>query len=229
MNPTRGMFTGLCLSIAVLTAPPLQAQDSAQRSVDVVIDASGRLVPARPRGAPDALWKYWADPVGNRIVRSDGRSLMVEELIAELKAPYGLGFDASTQSLIWTSSGDGVVQTYSLGGRALSTLTTSFDDPPAIELPHEGGRQAITVVGSDIVRVTVDELSDAVDTEVLMSLDATDIVHGLAIDTQSGQLYVGNAVGMMAYKLDLADRTVSRLTYTDHVPPVPDLDEGDLQ
>jgi DNA-binding beta-propeller fold protein YncE len=209
---------------------PAYAQDTAHRTVDVIADDSGRLLPApRPRGiVVDPAQHYWADPAGNRIVRSDPGGMLDEVIAAGLNVPYGLGFDSATQSFVWTSSGDEVVQKLVLADHRVSNLTTSFDDPPAIEIAQEGGKQAITVVDSDVVRVSVDEISDETRTEVLLSLGSAEIVHGLALDAEAGHLYVGNAVGMMAYKIDLADNTISRLTFTDHVAPIPDADAGEL-
>jgi hypothetical protein len=232
MNPTIRLLIMLCLTLP--SAMPGQARQppqlNAHRSVDVFADDSGRLRPAlSTRGIiADGALQYWADPTGNRILRADPGGLSPQEVASGLNTPYGLGFDAVTQSFIWTSSGDAVVQKLALASGAVSALNSSFDDPPAIEIEHEGGKQAITVVGSDVVRVTVDDISDETTTEVLLSLGGDEVIHGLALDTEAGQVFVGNAVGMMAYKIDLADQAISRLTFTDHVPPTPDLDEGEL-
>jgi hypothetical protein len=230
MQPTslRSLLFGL--SLLALDALPAYAQDNLHRSVDVIADGAGRLLPAPgPRGIiVDTAQHYWADPAGNRIVRSDPGAMLDEVIASGLNTPYGLGFDTATQSFVWTSSGDELVQKLALADHAVRSLNTSFDDPPAIEIAQEGGKQAITVVDSDVVRVSVDEVSDETRTEVLLSLGSAEVIHGLALDAEAGHLFVGNAVGMMAYRIDLADNTVSRLTFTDHVEPIPDADAGDL-
>lgn len=235
MNPTVRLYITLCLAMALPAASLSHAQQRPQlnthRSVEVLVQPSGQLRPALGGSdtTVDGALHYWADPTGNRILRADASGMHEEEVVGGLNIPYGLGFDTSTQSFIWTSSGDAVVQKLALATGALTVLNSSFDDPPAIEIEHEGGKQAITVVGSDVVRVTVDDVSDEATTEVLLSLNANEVIHGLALDAEAGQIFVGNGVGMMAYKVNLSDRTISPLTFTDHVPPTPDLDEGDVQ
>jgi len=207
------------------------ARGLSHRSVDVSPDSTGRL---RPAGVlSDTLiataQRYWADPSANAILRSDSSGQQIEAIAGGLNLPYGLGFDVEAQSFLWTSSGDETVQKLVAGAHDVTTLQTSFGDPPALEIPHEGGKQAITVVGEEVVRVTEDAMTGDIATEVLMHVDAVDGVHGLALDADARLLYVGNAVGMMAYRLDLANNTATRLTFTDHVPPVADPDEGEPQ
>lgn len=228
--------SALHVSCAVLVLMSLSpwvhaARGLSHRSVDVSVDTAGRL---RPAGAESddivvGALRYWADPSANTILRSDARGQQVEEIAGGLNAPYGLGFDVEAQRFLWTSSGDETVQTLAAGARDVKTLQTSFDDPPALEIPHEGGKQAIAVVGDQVVRVTEDATTGDIATETLMRIDVVDGVHGLALDADARLLYVGNAVGMMAYRLDLADNTATRLTFTDHVPPVADPDEGEPQ
>lgn len=207
------------------------ASELSHRSVDISTDTAGRLWPsgAASDGIVAGAQRYWADPSANTILRSDALGQQVEEIAGGLNAPYGLGFDAETQRFVWTSSGDETVQMLAAGAREVKTLQTSFDDPPVLEIPHEGGKQAITVVDDQLVRVTEDAITGAIATETLMRIDAADGVHGLALDADGRLLYVGNAVGMMAYRLNLADNTATRLIFTDHVPPVADPEEGEPQ
>jgi hypothetical protein len=232
MKPTCLTLKLLSVTLGALIALPAMAQQSLHRSVEVVADAaSGRLIPVDGGGAiaVDSARRYWADPEQNKILRGDAQGLVIDEVASGLNVPYGLGFDNATQSLVWTSSGDEAMQTLALSGGEVRTLNTNFDDPPAIEIAHEGGKQAITVVEGDVVRVTVDEITGVTTTEVLMSLSPSETVHGLAMDADAGALYVGNAVGMATYKISLREQTVARLTFTDHVEPTPDSDEGELQ
>jgi DNA-binding beta-propeller fold protein YncE len=232
MKPTCLSSKFLSVTLGALIALPGIAQQAAHRTVEVIADSSsGRLIPADGGGtiAVDSAQRYWADPEQNKILRGDAQGLVIDEVASGLNVPYGLGFDNATQSLVWTSSGDEAMQTLALSGAEVRTLNTNFDDPPVIEIAHEGGKQAITVVEGDVVRVTVDEITGVTTTEVLMSLSPSETVHGLAMDADAGALYVGNAVGMATYKISLREQTVARLTFTDHVEPTPDSDEGELQ
>lgn len=219
------------LLLAALAGLPAYAQDPVHRSVEVAADASGSLrpVPLTHDGGDAATLRYWADPHTHRILRSSAHSLDTETVATDLHTPYGLGFDAETQSFLWTSSGDETVQKLVAGRSDVVTLQTSFEQPPTLDIAREGGKQAITLDGSTIVRVTEDGMSGEVTTEVLTRIRTFDGMLGLALDADTGNLYIGNAVGMMAYKLRLADNALSRLTYTDNAPPLPDADEGEPQ
>jgi DNA-binding beta-propeller fold protein YncE len=215
-RPTR--LSALCL-LATL-AMSAAAQDG-QRTVDVRVDpVSGRVVP----DDSGAGLHYWADPTRNAIVRQDPSALTDEVLTDGLNVPYGLSYDRDTQTLIWTSSGDETMQAMPLTGGEVRALNSSFEDPPVIELPYEGGKQAITVLDGAVVRVTVDAQTDARYDEVLYALPAGATTVGLALDAQTNQLYVGNAVGMAAYKIDIVSGRADTLTFTDHVAPIPDLE-----
>lgn len=234
MDTTYLRHAGCAVLLCVLGSMPVQAArpiQPAQRSVDVWADAAGQLRPARvlPGDPAPTCLRYWADPSANAILRRDPQSGQIEPIASGLNTPYGLGFDVTTQSFVWTSSGDEAVQKLAAGATAATTLTSNFDQPPALELPREGGRQAITLVGSDIVRVTEDAQSGEVTTEVLMRVESPEAVHGLALDAEAGVLYIGNAVGMMAHRLRLSDNSAMLLTFTDHVPPVADPDLGEPQ
>jgi hypothetical protein len=229
MNWICRLITTCCFFLAVFDAPVARAQYSLHRTVDLRADLiASRLTPIGDAGGrpfPIAL-HYWADPTANRILRSDALGLNIEEIAVDPNAPYGLGFDADTQNFLWTSSGDETVRKLRSGAHEPVTLISSFEDPPAIELEREGGKQAITVVGNQVVRVTEDGISSEAVTEVLMSVDSSETIVGLALDAETGTLYVGNSVGMLSYKLRLSDNAVGRLTFTDHVPPTPDPEDA---
>jgi hypothetical protein len=199
------------------------------RTADLWADATGRLRPARVLvGDPSPQFlRYWADPAANKILRSDAQGGQVEEVAAGLNVPYGLGFDVTAQSFVWTSSGDEAVQKLSAGTQTVATLASNFDQPPVLELASEGDRQAITLVGNEIVRVTENAQSGETSVQVLMQVESPEAVHGLALDAEAGTLYIGNAVGMMAQRLRLSDNSAVQLTFTDHTPPVADPDEGE--
>jgi hypothetical protein len=231
MNRSRFTRHALALAACAVFAAQAQAQDSGQRTVDFAIDAaSGRLMPVNDSTIDlPAQVRFWADPARQTIVRKDANALAPQDIAAGLNLPYGLGFDRDTQTLIWTSSGDEVMQVMALNGGEVRALTSSFDDPPAIEIAHEGGKQAIALLDGAVVRVTVDAQTDARTDEVLFTLPAGESAIGLALDAQNNQVYLGNAVGMAAYKIDLNQGVATRLAYTDHVTPVPDADVGEPQ
>jgi hypothetical protein len=178
-------------------------------------------------GQPVSSDRYWADPTTSNILRADACGAEPGVVAEGLNIPYGLAYDDSTQSLIWTSSGDGVVQKLVLGSTFVENLLTSFDTPPAIET--ERNKQAITVLGNDVVQITRNPETGEETSKVLMSVNAAEPVHGMAMDAKTRQLYLGNAVGMMSYKLSLADNAVTRLTFTDHNDANPVLVAGDIK
>jgi hypothetical protein len=223
MNTMHSTLRLAALTLGVLLACAAAAQDSGQRSVDLAIDSvSGRLIPND--GSSLDRVRFWADPERNTIVRQDANGGAATDAASGLNVPYGLGYDAGAELLIWTSSGDEVMQVMPLAGGDVRALTTSFDDPPVIELPYEGGKQAIAFVDGAVVRVTVDAHTDAQHNEVLYTPALGEAIIGLALDTQTNQVYVGNAVGMAARKIDLASGAVATLIFTDHVAPIPDRD-----
>ena len=221
MNTRRVSVPLSALTLGLLLTGAPVAQDG-QRTVDVVVDAaSGRVL---PDGGIGVGVRYWADPARNAIVRQDASSSTDHVLVESLSMPYGLGFDGDTQTLIWTSSGEEIMQAMPVAGGEVRALTSNFEDPPVLELPYEGGKQAITVLDGAVVRVTVDAQTDARYDEVLYALPDSVSVVGLALDTQTNRLYVGNAVGMAAYTVDMTTGQAGALVFTDHVAPIPDRD-----
>lgn len=218
----------LFASTLLLAACALPAQESAHRSVELVADAAGQLrqMPQGPQ--PANTLRYWTDAAGGRLLRAGAHTLDAEVVAAGLETPYGLGFDAGAQRFVWTSSGAATVQVLASGRGEVRTLQTSFEQPASLELAQESGRQALSLDGERVLRVSEDALSGETRRDILATLPAGTAPHGLALDAQAGVLYIGNAVGMMVFRLDLADGRLQALSYTDHAPPVADADAGDL-
>lgn len=216
----------------LLAAPAFAARPAPQgehRSVEVVADAAGRLRPA-PSDNNDfaAAQRYWTDPQAGTLLRGHAHTLDAEVVAAQLDTPYGLGFDAEAQRFLWTSSGAAAVQTLAYGQSEVRSLQSSFEQPATLEMAQESGRQALSLDGDRVVRVSEDAISGATTTEVLAQLEPGLAPHGLALDAEAGVVYVGNAVGMMVYRLRLADNRLERLAYVDNAPPVADLDPEEL-
>lgn len=215
--------------ILLLAAAALPAQQTAHRSVELVVDTAGRLQPTPREPQPSATQRYWTDAQAGSLLRADAHTLDAQVLAADLDTPYGLGFDAETQHFVWTSSGAAAVQVLACGRSDVRTLPTSFEQPATLELAQEGARQALSLDGDRLLRVSEDALSGETRSEVLATLPPGSAAHGLALDAQAGVLYVGNAVGMMVFRLGLDDGRLQPLSYTDNAPPVADPDLGDLQ
>lgn len=188
-------------------------------SVVLGVNDSGRGLPPGSTGATGTK-RYWADHVAQAIRRSNLDGSGVEDLASGLAQPYGLSFDSATNTLLWTSSGDEVVQRLGLDGGRPSVLPCEFEAPYTIVLDNEWGHTAYALDGTDVVRVTESADGTNETREVLLTLSAVETLHGLALDTQSGLLYLGDASGQMTRRLRLADRSVEPLLYVEEGFPL---------
>jgi hypothetical protein len=216
----------LALGGSILASLPTQAQ-KAIRSVVVAVDSAGRLLPpdSTDLPAPNAK-RYWADTPSNSIRRSNLDGSGVEEVASGLNVPYGLSFDAGTGSLLWTSSGDEVVQRLG-GGSGPAVLPSSFEEPFAIVLELEGQRIAYALLEGEIVRVTQTSGSETEQIETLTQFGSVFAgLHGLALDEAAGILYLGDLNGMMTQRLRLSDGRVDSLLFVEEpFPGQPILEE----
>lgn len=184
------------------------------RSVIVSVDPAGRVMPG---GSGGTSKRYWADIPTNSIRRSNLDGSAVEDVVTGLNVPYGLSFDPAAGAFLWTSSGDEAVQKLATDGGKPAVLQSEFEEPFVIEIPAEEGRQsAYAVLDGMIVKITRLDNSETDQIDVLMRFDpASQPVHGLALDANSGVLYVGNLNGMMTQRIRLADNQVETLSYVE--------------
>jgi hypothetical protein len=211
----RAIAAGLVLCLVA----PLSAQQADLRSVVVATTAP------RPLGRtllPPLVTtsRYSTDYSNNAIKRSSLDGSVVEVLVADVKGPYGLSFDADSRQLLWTSSVDEVVQTAPVSGGAAVTLPSSFEEGYAVALV-EGDRKVVYGVdGSQVVKLSEDPQTGTVTRDVLLDLISPDLVHGLAVSADGTAVYLGDEAGQMSQKLSLATRTVTPLVFEGPAPQV---------
>lgn len=206
-----------CLGLFLIVTAAAQQPDPRAVVVVVESDPSGRIAPQR----------YWADHDRNAIRRSNLDGSGVEDVVAGLRGPYGLGFDPAARLFVWTNSDDEVVQAASPDGFAPTVLASSFEDSFALVTRTEESEVAYAVDGGELVKLTQDRRTGAEQREVLVRLEASDSVHGLALSPDGSALYLGDAVGQMSWKVRLADRVMEAIAFTGGPPPVPDPDGSD--
>jgi hypothetical protein len=201
---SRPRLTRLLACLAwFLAALPALGQDS--RSVTVPSDPAARK-PART---------CWADFLGAAI-RCSNLDGSAETVVAAASGPYGLAFDPATGYLIWTSSGDEVVQAAPADGSGkIVTLEGSFEEGYAILLPEGDARTVYGVAENQVVQITQDRNTGDEKRVVLLELPSPDAVHGLALSPDHATLYLGDADGRMSQKLGLGDLRVEPLVFTD--------------
>lgn len=185
--------------------------------------------------------RYWADYAGNAVWRSNLDGSQVE-LAYSVNGPYGIAYDPATGQLIWTSSTDETVQAASPGGGSVVTLQSSFEESSAIAFKASGMAEAATalpataatagmaagmataspttslsysVIGSEVVKLTQDIYTGAEEREVLLTLSSPDEVQGLTLSADNASLYLGDSVGRMSRKLNIATHGVEWLVFDD--------------
>ncbi len=211
---------GVCLLGALAVCAPtcqVSAQD-APRTVLLGSTAAGRF--AAPGSTTDlpGLQRYFTDYAGNAVRRSQLDGSNVTTLVDGVSGPYGLAFDADAQRLVWTSSGDEVVQSAAPDGSGNTVLESSFEENYPL-VTSEGELQvAYFVEGSELVKLSVDAQGNE-ERRVLLFLPAPESLHGLALGPLHDVLYLGDANGMMTRRLRLADASVAYLDYVETQPP----------
>lgn len=181
--------------------------------------------------------RYWADYAGNAIWRSNLDGSQVE-LVHSVNGPYGIGYDPAAGTLIWTSSTDETVQAAAVGGSVM-TLTSSFEEYFAIAWKASGQTATATatsmksktaemaapssttslsysVIGNEVVKLTEDINTGAEQREVLLTLSSPDEVRGLTLSADGTALYLGDPVGRMSRKLNIATHAVEWLVFDDY-------------
>lgn len=186
---------------AVIVTPPATAKAAAQRA------------PATPK-------RYWADYAGKAIRRSNLDGSNIETLATGVQGPYGTSYDPETGYVLWTSSGDEVVQMAPANGvtGSSTTLNSSFEEYFAITVPGSDVNVAYAVMNGQVVRITQNRTTGAEQTEVLMTLPSPDQVRGLALTPDKASLYLGDSAGRMTQKLNLTNRQVIQLVYDNSAP-----------
>lgn len=149
-------------------------------------------------------------------------STRAETVVAGLGTPYGIGYDSAAGSLLWTSSDDEVVRAASVDGRRVQDLPSSFEDEFAVVTRRGGLDLAYAVIDGAVMRLTRNRLTGEERQETLVPLAAPKAVRGLALSADGRALYLGDEVGRMAWRLSLATRSLSPLSYREGVaPPTP--------
>jgi len=182
------------LLINPLVTSLVHAQSGVNRSVEVIVDATGKLIKAPSNSPSSAVWSYWADPVSNKILRAHPDGTGTQDVLVNLNTPYGLGFDSDTQSFIWTNSGNdggddsedsdddesGVVQKLKYGQSVASNLISSFVEPFTIEVNRNdrifgGGFEEVDLLNYPLPKEAITLIANTVVcvTENAISSDTT--------------------------------------------------------
>jgi hypothetical protein len=184
----------------------------------VVKPSAAKATKARGVRSPRGAKRYWADYDGNAVLRSNLDGSEVEIVTSNVQGPYGISYDQTTDSLLWTSAGDEVVQMASAsdsenGTATVITLNSSFEDYFAIIINGPEHNIAYGVEGGQVVKVTQNRNTGTEQREVLLTLSSPDAVRGLALTPDHTALYLGDSVGRMSQRLNLATRQVQSLVY----------------
>lgn len=163
---------------------------------------------------------YWADSMAGTIRRSaiDGSAM---EIVADgVGIPYGMAFDADAQALLWTNAAAETVQKLDVAGGKPVALTTSFEEPYAIDISIETEQAYFSATANIVYRNGYDKQTGGETSTAILTLPDTETIHGLALDTENGVLYIGDINGRMTRKLVLAEQVAKPLPHTDtEVPP----------
>jgi hypothetical protein len=214
---TRLQVTLGCLGGLLVGSTALAQQDP--RAV-VVRPSAAKVGSTRSaqRGAPTAK-RYWADYAGKAIKRSDLDGSNVEVMVAETEGPYGVSHDPATDSILWTSASDQVVQMAPASGSGETlTLNSSFAENFAIVINGTERNLAYGVENGQVIRITQDRNTGAEQRDVLLTLSSPSQVHGLALSPDNTALYLGDTAGRMTQKLIIATRQVQQLVYDNSAP-----------
>jgi hypothetical protein len=160
---------------------------------------------------PTADKRVWADHAANAIWISEPDGSAPRMLYPNLPGPYGLSVDVATQQLVFTSSELEVVQIAPLGGGAVTTLRTSFEESYAIVVDEGTHKVLYGVRDNQLIKLTENTEFGTEQVEVL--LQPVTGVHGLALTPDGSALYLGDAVGQMNRKLNIATHGVEALAY----------------
>ncbi|WP_375768538.1 hypothetical protein NR798_43810 [Archangium gephyra] len=219
MKPRLRLHVSLlwCLGGLLLGSTAVAQQDP---RVVVVHPTTGvKAGGKRPAFAPSQPKRYWADYAGNAIRRSNLDGSNVETVAADTSTPYGTSYDPETGHILWTSSGDELVQMAPASGSATATtLNSSFEEYFAVTVKGTESNVAYGVVNGQILKVTEDRNTGTERRDVLYTLSSADDVHGLALTPDNTALYLGDLQGRMTRKLNLQTLQVQPLVYDSTDP-----------
>ncbi len=209
------------LSLAIYLL--LHAEPAATRapSSALVIQGTKGTYSDGSRSEPTADTRlYWADSMTGTIRRSaiDGSAM---EIVADgVGIPYGMAFDADAQALLWTNAAAETVQKLDVAGGKAAALTTSFEEPYAIDISSETEQAYYSATANIVYRNGYDKQTGGETSSAILTLPDTETIHGLALDAANGILYIGDINGRMTRKLVLAGQVAKALPHTDtEVPP----------
>jgi hypothetical protein len=191
-------------------------------STSLMITEQAGMYIDSPRYDPEpGAMRYWVDATQGSLRKSMPDGSLQEDIVASLDIPYGLAFDLSTQSLLWTSAGGETVQIIPVYGGNPVALVSEFEEPYAINISTENERAYYTATGNVIYRNAVDLQSGEETSKELLVLPNIEEVHGLALDMATMTLYIGDINGRMTRKIDLNNNISERLIYTESEPYPP--------
>jgi hypothetical protein len=149
--------------------------------------------------------RYWADSAGKAIRRSNLDGSNVETVASNVSGPYGVTYDQTTDSVVWTNSQAEVVQMAPADGSGETiTLNSSFEEHFAIVVGGSTQNVAYGVEGAQVIRIIQDRNTGAERRDVLYTLPAPEQVHGMALAPDNSALFLGDASGTMTQKLNLS-------------------------
>jgi hypothetical protein len=203
MKSRSRLYVSLCCLGGLLLGPTALAQQDPR--VVIVKPNAGAKAPAQAK-------RYWADYASNSIKRSNLDGSNVETIASDTSGPYATTYDPETGNILWTSSGDELVQMAPASGASSTvTLNSSFEEYFPVIVKGTDLNVAYGVVDGQVVRVTEDKNSGTERRDVLLS-SAGD-VHGLALTPDGKGLYLGDLQGRMTRKLNLSTLQVMPLVY----------------
>ncbi|HEX5753304.1 MAG TPA: hypothetical protein VFZ09_44300 [Archangium sp.] len=205
MKSRSRLYVSLCLGGWLLGPAALAQQDP---RVVIVKPSAGAKAPAQAK-------RYWADYASNSIKRSNLDGSNVETLATDTEGPYATTYDPETGYVLWTSSGDELVQMAPANGATGSTITlnSSFEEYFPVIVKGTDLNVAYGVVEGQVVRVTEDKNTGTEKRDVLYTLSSAEDVHGLALTPDGKGLYLGDLQGRMTRKLNLSTLQVTPLVY----------------
>lgn len=215
MKRSRPQVALCCLAGLLVGSSALAQQDPRA----VIVRPSTAAAKARgSRSAPTAK-RYWADYAGKAIKRSNVDGSNAEIVVSEVEGPYGVTYDPATDSVLWTSASDQVVQQAPASGSGETlTLNSSFAENFAIVINGTERNLAYGVQNGQVIRITQDRNTGAEQRDVLLTLSSPSQVHGMALSPDNTALYLGDSAGRMTQKLIISTRQVQPLVYDNSAP-----------
>jgi hypothetical protein len=168
--------------------------------------------------SPRVARRFWADYDAKSILCGNLDGSQVQVVASNVEGPYGISYDQATDSILWTSAGDELVQMssasdYENGISNVITLNSSLEEYFAIVVNGSEQNVAYGVEAGQVIKLTQNRDTGAEQREVLFTLSSPDAVHGLALAPDHSALYLGDSVGRMSHKLHLSTRQLRPLLY----------------